>query len=216
MLCLTTISLLVVKNTKKSNALKFDNVFTFSSTPFSPTRVYYEEILGSADYRFVTINGLVLELEVGLSNSSFYSVSPIIYYYYGDPSTSVTYSSFVPYFIYGDETNSFHDFGRGIVIDAFSITILGIGDNTIKITFTTFAHVGINSPTAYYSGEVDIVLDRSTPAANTALYQFLITAYPSTYYYTKLSVPTQIGAGKYEQGYTQGQLDAKEANKEIW
>lgn len=157
-----------------------------------------------------------MELEVGLSNSSFYSVSPIIYYYYGDPVTSTTYSSFIPYFIYGDETNSFHKFNKGVVIDAFSITILGIGNNTIKITFTTFAHVGINSPTAYYSGEVDIVLDKSTSAANSALYQFLITAYPSTYYYTMLSVPTQFGAGTYEQGYAQGQLDAIAANKEIW
>lgn len=216
MLCLTSISLLIVKNTKKSNALKLDNLYTFSSTPFSPTRVYYEEVLGSADYRFVTVNGLVLELEVGLSNSSFYSVSPIIYYYYGDPSTSVTYSSFVPYFIYGDETNSFHDFSRGVVIDAFSITILGIGDNTIKITFTPFGHVGTNSPSAYYPGEVCIVLDKSTPAANDALYQFLTTAYPSTYYYTMSSVPTQFGAGTYEQGYAQGQLDAIAANKDIW
>lgn len=191
-------------------------MYAHSSTPFSPTRVYYEEVLGSADYRFVTVNGLVLELEVGLSNSSFYSVSPIIYYYYGDPATSTTYSSFIPYFIYGDETNSFHNFNRGVVVDAFSITILGIGNNTIKITFTTFAHVGINSPTAYYSGEVDIVLDKSTSAANNALYQFLTTAYPSTYYYTMLSVPTQFGAGTYEQGYAQGQLDAISANKEIW
>lgn len=157
-----------------------------------------------------------MELEVGLSNSSFYSVSPIIYYYYGDPATSTTYSSFIPYFIYGNETNSFYNFNRGVVIDAFSITILGIGNNTIKITFTTFAHVGIDSPTAYYSGEVDIVLDKSTSAANSALYQFLITAYPSTYYYTMLSVPAQFGAGTYEQGYAQGQLDAIAANKEIW
>lgn len=192
-------------------------MYAHSSTPFSPTRVYYEEILGSADYRFVTVNGLVLELEVGLSNSSFYSVAPIIYYYYGDPSTSTSYASFVPYFIYGDDTNFFHDFPRGVVLDAFSITILGIGNNTIKVTFTTYAHVGINSPTAYYSGEVDIVLDKSSNAsANTALYQFLITAYPSTYYYTMLSVPTQFGAGTYEQGYAQGQLDAIAANKEIW
>lgn len=192
-------------------------MYTYSSTPFSPTRVYYEEVLGSSDYRFVTVNGLVLELQVGLSNSSFYSVSPIIYYYYGDPSTSTTYSSFVPYFIYGDDTNSFHDFSRDIVLDAFSITILGIGNNTIKITFTTYGHVGINSPTAYYSSEVDIVLDKSSSAsANTALYQFLTTAYPSTYYYTMLSVPTKFGAGTYEQGYAQGQLDAIAANKEIW
>lgn len=217
MLCLTSISLLIIKNTKKSNALEFDNVYTFSSTPFSPTRVYYEEVLGSADYRFVTINGLVLELEVGLSNSSFYSVSPVIYYYYGDPSTSVSYSSFEPYFIYGDETNSFHDFSRGVVLDAFSITILGIGNNTVKITFTTYGHVGNNSPKACYTGEVDIVLDNSTSSsANTALYQFLTTAYPSTYYYTMLSVPTQFGAGTYEQGYAQGQVDAISANKDIW
>ena len=217
MLCLTSISLLIIKNTKKSNALQLDNVYAHSSTPFSPTRVYYEEVLGSPDYRFVTVNGLVLELQVGLSNSSFYSVSPIIYYYYGDPSTSTSYASFVPYFIYGDDTNSFHDFSRGVVLDAFSITILGIGNNTVKITFTTFAHVGVNSPTAYYSGEVDIVLDRSSNAsANTALYQFLTTSYPSTYYYTMLSVPTQFGAGTYEQGYAQGQLDAINANKEIW
>ena len=217
MLCLTSISLLIIKNTKKSNALQLDNVYAHSSTPFSPTRVYYEEILGSPDYRFVTVNGLVLELEVGLSNSSFYSISPIIYYYYGDPSTSTTYSSFIPYFVYGDETNSFHDFGRGVVFDAFSITILGIGNNTIKITFTPFAHVGTNSPTAYYTSEVDIVLDKSSnAAANDALYQFLTTSYPSTYYYTMLSVPTQFGAGTYEQGYAQGQLDAIAANKEIW
>ena len=212
-----SISLLIIKNTKKSNALQSDNVYAHSSTPFSPTRVYYEEILGSSDYRFVTVNGLVLELDVGLSKSSFYSVSPIIYYYYGDPLKSSTYSSFIPYFVYGDETNSFHDFGRGIVIDAFSITILGIGNNTIKVTFTTFAHVGINSPTAYYSGEVDIVLNKSSnAAANNALYQFLTTAYPSTYYFTMLSVPTQFGAGTYEQGYAQGQLDAINANKEVW
>lgn len=73
-------------------------MYSHSSIPFSPTRVYYEEVLGSADYRFVTVNGLVLELEVGLSNSLFYSVSPVIYYYYGDPATSNSYSSFVPYF----------------------------------------------------------------------------------------------------------------------
>ena len=151
-----------------------------------------------------------------MSNSSFYSVSPIIYYYYGDPATSTTYSSFIPYFIYGDETNSFHNFSRGVVIDAFAITILGIGNNTIKITFTTFAHTGLKSPTAYFSGEIHIVLDKSTSAANSALYQFLITAYPSTYYYTMLSVPTQFGSGTYEQGYAQGQLDSIAANKEIW
>lgn len=198
--------------------MRVDNIYTFSSTPFSPTRVYYEKILGvmgSSDYRFVTVNGLVLELQVGFSNSS-YSVAPIVFYYYGDPSTSTTYSSFVPYFIYGDDTNFFHDFARGVVIDAFSITILGIGNNTIKLTFTTYAHVGNKSPTAYYSGEVDIVLDKSTSSANTALYQFLITAYPSTYYYTMLSVPTQFGAGTYEQGYAQGQADAIAANKDTW
>lgn len=158
-----------------------------------------------------------MELEVGLSNTSFYSVSPIIYYYYGDPTTSTTYSSFIPYFIYGDETNSFHDFKRGLVLDAFAITIVGIGNNTIKITFTTFGHVGTNPPTAYYSGEVNIVLDKSSnSSANHSLYEFLITAYPSTYYYTMLSVPTKYGAGTYEQGYAQGQLDAISANKEIW
>lgn len=212
-----SISLLIIKNTKKSNALQFDNVYSHSSTPFSPTRVYYEEILGSSDYRFVTVNGLVLELEVGLLNSSFYSVSPIIYYYYGDPLTSTSYASFVPYFIYGNEINSFHDFPKGVVLDAFAITILGIGNNTIKITLTTYAHVGINSPTAYYSGEVNIVLDKSSNvSANDALYQFLINAYPSTYYYTMLSVPSQFGVGTYEQGYAQGQLDAINANKDIW
>lgn len=216
MLCLTSISLLIIKNTKKSNALQFDNVYTYSSTPFSPTRVYYEEVLGSSDYRFVTINGLVLELQVGLSNSSFYSVAPIVYYYYGDPSSSTTYSSFTPYFIYGDETNPFHDFNIGVVVDAFAITIFGIGNNTIKLTFTTYVHVGINSPTAYYSSEVNIVLDKSTSSANNALYQFLTTAYPSTYYYTMLSVPTQFGAGTYEQGYAQGQADAIAANKDTW
>lgn len=216
MLFLVIISLLIIRNTKTSNALQCDNVYTYSSTPFSPTRVYYEEILGSSDYRFVTVNGLVLELQVGVSGSSFYSVAPIVYYYYGDPSSSTTYSSFVPYFIYGDDTNPFHDFNRGVVIDAFAITILGIGNNTIKLTFTPFAHVGTNSPTPYYSGEVDIVLDKSTSSANTALYQFLTTAYPSTYYYTMLSVPTQFGAGTYEQGYAQGQLDAIAANKDIW
>ena len=215
-LCLTSISLLIIKNTKTSNALQFDNVYTHSSTPFSPTQVYYEEVLGSSDYRFVTINGLVLELQVGLSNTSFYSVAPIVYYYYGDPSSSTTYSSFVPYFIYGDDTNPFHYFNRGIVIDAFSITILGMGNNTIKLTFTTYAHVGINSPTAYYVGEVDIVLDRSTSSANNALYQFLTTAYPSTYYYTMSSVPTRYGAGTYEQGYANGQADAIAANKDTW
>lgn len=197
-------------------------MYAHSSTPFSPTRVYYEEILGSPflstpGYRFVTVNGLVLELQVGLSNSSFYSVSPIIYYYYGDPLTSTSYSSFVPYFIYGDDTNSFYDFPRGVVLDAFAITILGIANNTIKITFATFAHVGTKSPTVYYTDEVDIVLDKSSNAsANTALYQFLITAYPSTYYYTMLSVPTQFGGGTYEQGYAQGQLDAIAANKDTW
>ena len=192
-------------------------MYAHSSVVFSPTRVYLEEVLGSSDYRFVTVNGLVLELQVGLSNSSFYSVSPIIYYYYGDPLTSTSYSSFVPYFVYGDDTNFFHDFPRGVVLDAFSITILGIGDNTIKFTFTTYAHVGLNSPTAYYSGEVNIVLDRSSNAsANTALYQFLTTAYPSTYYWSLVSVPTQFGAGTYEQGYAQGQLDAIAANKEVW
>lgn len=217
MLCLTSISLLIIKNTKTSNALQFDNVYTHSSTPFSPTRVYYEEVLGSSDYRFVTINGLVLELQVGLSNSSFYSVAPIVYYYYGDPSTSTTYSSFAVYFLYGDDTNPFHDFNRGVVIDAFSISILGIGNNTIKLTFTTYAHVGIKSPSAYYSGEVDIVLDKSSNAsANTALYQFLTTAYPSVYYWSMLSVPTRFGAGTYEQGYAQGQADAIVANKDIW
>lgn len=206
----------MIKNTKTSNALQFDNVYTHSSTPFSPTRVYYEEVLGSSDYRFVTINGLVLELQVGLSNSSFYSVAPIVYYYYGDPSTSTTYSSFEVYSIYGDDTNPFHDFTRGIVIDAFAITIFGIGNNTIKLTFTTYVHVGINSPSAYYSAEVDIVLDKSTSSANTALYQFLTTSYPSTYYWTMLSVPTQFGAGTYEQGYAQGQSDAIAANKDTW
>lgn len=212
-----SISLLIIKNTKKSNALQVDNVYAHSSTPFSSTRVYFEEILGSPDYRFVTVNGLVLELQVGLSKSSFYSVSPIIYYYYGDPSTSTSYDSFVPYFIYGDDINPFHDFPRGVVLDGFSITILGIGNNTIKVTFTTFAHVGTNSPTAYYPAEVDIVLDRcSNPSANTALYEFLTTSYPSIYYCTMLSVPTQFGAGTYEQGYAQGQLDAINTNKEIW
>lgn len=205
----------MIKNTKKSNALEFDNAYTFSSTPFSPTRVYYEEVLGSADYRFVTVNGLVLELEVGLSDSSIYSVSPVIYYYYGDPATSVSYSSFVPYFIFGDEINSFRVFDSGVVIDAFSITILGLGNNTVKVTFTLYAHVGIDSPAPYYSSEVDIVLNKSSSAsANTALYQFLITAYPSTYYYTMFSVPTKFGT--YEQGYAQGQLDAIASNKEIW
>lgn len=158
-----------------------------------------------------------MELEVGLSNSSFYSVSPIIYYYYGDPATSTTYSSFIPYFIYGDETNSFHNFNRGVVIDAFAITLLGIGNNTIKLTFSTVAHVGTNLPSVTYLSEIDIVLDKSSSAAaNDSLYQFLTTAYPSTYYYTMLSVPTQFGAGTYEQGYAQGQLDAIAANKDIW
>lgn len=195
--------------------MQVDNIYTFSSTPFSPTRVYYEEILGSGDYRFVTVNGLVLELQVGFSNFS-YSVAPIVFYYYGDPSTSTTYSSFVPYFIYGDETNFFYDFPKGVILDGFSITILGVGNNTIKLTFTTYAHVGIKPPTAYFTGEVDIVLDKSTSSANTALYQFLITAYPSIYYCTMLSVPTQYGAGTYEQGYTQGHADAIAANKDTW
>lgn len=196
--------------------MEVDNIYTFYSIPFSPTRVYFEEILGSADYRFVTVNGLVLELEVGLSGSSFYSVSPVIYYYYGDPLNSTSYSSFVPYFIYGNETDSFHDFPRGVILDGFSITMLGIGNNTVKITFTTYAHVGINPPTAYYPVELDIVLDKSTSSANNALFQFLLTSYSSTYYYTMLSVPTQFGSGTYEQGYAQGQLDAIAANKEIW
>lgn len=211
-----SISLLIIKNTTKSNALQVDNVYAHSSIPFSPTRVYYEEILGSADYRFVTVNGLVFELTVGLSNSSFYSVSPVIYYYYGDPSTSTTYSSFVPYFIYGEDNNSFYDFPEGVVIDGFSITILGMGNNTIKLTFTTFGHVGINSPTACDVGEVHIVLDRSTSSANNALYQFLTTGYPSHYYWSMSSVPTQFGAETYEQGYAQGQIDAIDSNKDIW
>lgn len=192
-------------------------MYTHSSTPFSPTRVYYEEVLGSSDYRFVTVNGLVLELQVGLSNSSFYSIAPIVYYYYGDPSTSTTYSSFATYFIYGDDTNPFHDFNRGVVVDAFAITIFGIGNNTIKLTFSTATHVGNNLPSFTYSSEVDIVLDKSSNAsANNALYQFLTTSYPSTYYYTMLSVPTQFGAGTYEQGYAQGQADAIAANKDTW
>lgn len=191
-------------------------MYTHSSTPFSPTRVYYEEVLDSSDYRFVTINGLVLELYVGLSNSSSYSVAPIVYYYYGDPSTSTTYSSFELYYIYGDDTNFFRDFNMGVVIDGFSITILGMGNNTIKLTFTTYAHIGINSPTAHYASEVNIVLDKSTSSANNALYQFLTTAYPSYYYWNLVSVPTQFGAGTYEQGYAQGQADAIAANKETW
>ena len=192
-------------------------MYTHSSTPFSPTLIYYEEVSGSSDYRFVTVNGLVLELQVGVSKSSVYSVSPIIYYYYGDPLTSTSYSSFELYFLCGDDTNSFHVFPSDVVLDAFSITILGIGNNTIKFTFTIFGHVGINSPTACYTSEVDIVLDKSSNAsANTALYQFLTTNYPSIHYYTMLSVPTEYGAGTYEYGYAQGQLDAIATNKEIW
>ena len=215
-LCLTSISLLIVKNTRKSNALLVTNSSTYTETPFSPSRVYY--VVRDGNYFFATVNGLVLTLNVRLLNSC-YIVYPVVKYYYGDPSTSTVADSMVSYALYND-SSPFYDgyaFYSGVVVDAFAITILGLGNNTIKLTFSTATHVGENLPSFTYSSEVDIVLDKSSNAsANTALYQFLTTAYPATYYWNLVSVPTAYGLGTYEQGYAQGQLDAINTNKEIW
>lgn len=215
-MCLISISLLIIKNTKKSNALLVTNSNTYTETPFTPTRVYY--VIKSGNYYFATVNGLVLTLNVTLLDSR-YIVYPVVKYYYGDPSTSTVADSLVSYPLYNDSSPSYdgYAFASGVVVDAFAITLFGLGNNTVKITFSTATHVGNNLPSFTYSSEVDIVLDKSSNAsANTALYQFLTTAYPSTYYWNLVSVPTAYGMETYEQGYAQGQLDAINANKEIW
>lgn len=199
------------------------NSYTYTETPFSPTRVYY--VKRGGDYYFATINGLVLTLNVTTFDSR-YIVYPVVKYYYGDPSTSIEADSFVSYPIYESSSPIFNDaspsydgysFPSGVVVDAFAVTILGMGNNTIKLTFSTATHVGNNLPSFTYSSEVNIVLDKSSnPSANTALYQFLTTAYPSYYYWNLVSVPTSYGIGTYEQGYSQGQSDAIAANKDTW
>ena len=210
-----SISLLIIKNTKKSNALLVTNSYTYTETPFSPTRVYY--VKRGSNYYFATVNGLVLTLDVTLLDRR-YIVYPVVKYYYGDPSTSTVADSLVSYPLYNDSSPSYsgYAFPSGVVVDAFAITLLGLGDNTIKFTFSTATHVGNALPSFTYSSEVNIVLDKSTSSANTALYQFLTTAYPSIYYWNLVSVPTAYGIGTYEQGYAQGQLDAIAANKEVW
>ena len=124
----------------------------------------------------------------------------------------------VSYPLYNDSSPSYdgYAFSSGVVVDAFAITILGLGNNTIKLTFSTATHVGNNLPSFSYTSFVDIVLDKSTSSANNYLYQFLTTTYPSTYYWNLVSVPSAYGIGTYEQGYAQGQLDAIAVNKEIW
>lgn len=216
MLCLTSISLLIIKNTKTSNALLVTNSYTYTESPFSPTRVYY--VKRGDNYYFATINGLVLTLNVSVLDSR-YIVYPVVKYYYGDPSTSIEFDSLVSYPIYNDSSPSYygHAFPRGVVVDAFAITIFGMGNNTIKLTFSTATHVGNNLPSFTYSSEVNIVLDKSSnESANNALYQFLTTSYPSTYYWNLVSIPTSYGIGTYEQGYSQGQSDAIAANKDTW
>lgn len=213
---ITIISL--VSRNNKFYALQLDNNSTYVETPFTNGRVYsYISSAAGNSYRFCCNNGFILTLSVMLLDSR-YIVYPTLKYYYGNYSDT-EYTGVVTYELYQDSSPSYdgYAFPAGVVVDYFGLTLLSIGNNTIKFTFSTATHTGNNQPSFTYSSQVDIEINKSDNASdNTSLFNFLINTYPSTYYWTLCSVPSSYGLGTYEQGYSQGQADAIAANKDIW
>ena len=149
---------------------------------------------------------------------SRYIVYPTLKYYYGTYS-DIEYIGVETYELYQDSSPSYdgYAFPSGVVVDYFGLTLLGMGNNTIRFTFSTATHTGNNQPSFTYTSEVIIEINKGTTSNdNTSLYNFLVDTYPSTYYWTLVSIPSSYGLGTYEQGYSQGQHDAIEANKHIW
>lgn len=212
----TTILLVSKKNDVK--ALQVDNNSTYVETPFTNGRVYsYISSSGGNSYRFCCNNGFILTLSVMLLDSR-YIVYPTLKYYYGSYSDS-EYTGVETYELYQDSSPSYdgYAFPTGVVVDYFGLTLLNVGNNTIKFTFSTATHTGNNQPSFSYSSEVNVEINKGTTSSdNSSLFNFLINTYPSTYYWTLVSVPSSYGLGTYEQGYSQGQHDAIEANKHIW